>query len=213
MPRLTRHYPYSRPASLPFGSTFVFGSVVQIFLPSEAVGDGGWRLPLRINGTATVKWLLRLVLRLVGLLPHPELQLQQVGLGTASGFGLIPIAIVEGLTAVIERVDDILALVLLERVLLQAVFLQVSLRYGYTLLFSRREKTDPELRTGWKVRQVSISRPNIDQREDFSQRTARGWHGGFDCRSWSSPYLIISISRPRDRRFCVGGLHHGCTRI
>lgn len=152
MPRLTRHYPYSRPVSLPFGSTFVFGSVVQIFLPSEAVGDDGWRLPLRTSASATVQWLLRLAIRLVGLLSHPELQFQQVGLGTAGGFGLLPIAIVEGLTAVIERVDDVLALVLLKRVLLQAVFLQVSLGYGYTLLPQRREKTDPELRTGGKVR-------------------------------------------------------------
>lgn len=56
------------------------------------------------------------------LLPHLELQFQQVWFRAAGGAGALPVAVIEGLTAVVEFVDDALALVLLVRVPLEAVW-------------------------------------------------------------------------------------------
>lgn len=61
-------------------------------------------------------------LRCLFLLPyHPELEFQQIWLGTAGGLRVLPVPFVKGLTAFVERVDHILAPVLLECVFLEAV--------------------------------------------------------------------------------------------
>lgn len=56
------------------------------------------------------------------LLPHLQLQLQQVWFRTAGGAGALSVAVIEGLTAVIEFEDDALALVLLVRVPLETIW-------------------------------------------------------------------------------------------
>lgn len=77
------------------------------------------------------------------LLPHPELQLQQVWFRAAGGAGALAVAVIEGLTAVVELVDDALALVLLVRVPLEAVCARVlavgpvGLEAAYALTLDR----------------------------------------------------------------------------
>lgn len=61
--------------------------------------------------------LLSFVVRL-HLSPHPELQLEQVGLGAAGRFGIVAVAIVEGLAAIVQSVNHVLTLFLLECVFL-----------------------------------------------------------------------------------------------
>lgn len=61
--------------------------------------------------------LLGFVVRLL-LSPHPELQLEQVGLGAAGRFGVVAVAIVEGLAAIVQSVNHVLTLFLLECVFL-----------------------------------------------------------------------------------------------
>lgn len=57
---------------------------------------------------------------------HSELEFQQVWLGAAGSLRVLPVPFVKGLTALVERVDHILAPFLLECVFLEAVCRGVS---------------------------------------------------------------------------------------
>lgn len=68
--------------------------------------------------------LLRLrsgIVLLFALVDHSEFELEKVGLGTASRLCALPIPLVESLAALVQGVDDVLALVLLERIPFEAI--------------------------------------------------------------------------------------------
>lgn len=129
--------------------------------------------------TATnIALLLRLrsgIVLFSALVDHSEFELEKVGLGTASRLCALPISLVESLAALVQGVDDVLALVLLERIPFEAicndsaVMLDVEFVRVHTLNCALAATA---LAIGVAKRQK--------ERHGRRQRTARGWHGGFD---------------------------------
>lgn len=73
---------------------------------------------------AKIALLLRLrsgIVLFSALVDHSEFELEKVGLGTASRLCALPVSLVESLAALVQGIDDILALVLLESILFEAI--------------------------------------------------------------------------------------------
>lgn len=113
------------------------------------------------------------------LLPHLQLQLQQVWFRAAGGAGPLPVAVIEGLTAVVELVDDALALVLLVRVPLEAVW-RASLAVASMDWL------------GGGICPHLGSHTRIDVSHVIIQRSRRGRLGNTDC-SWVAWRLCLQI--------------------